>query len=1214
MPSSTSRIAYEMAPLINLNNNVKQLSSIAVVAGGERMFTGGYDGSLQVVDCRADTPASIRGSSFECSPPEVLRKPLSGGVGNKQAKVVMGIVAVPAWRSLLALIDGQLMAYDIQTFRPIVTVPETKGATCFCLNEEEHLIFIGNRRRVQVFSWQSVGVLPRRELPLGGAGAPQYLACCPSACHIMDGGLDKRTRMTICVALSKDYTLIDAVSGDTKHIPCISSSGAAISPPSTNAIILPFPSSSVRGPRLLLTMTGSKGVLVDVEGIEQEEIIAWSEAPVALQLSAVFLLAALPHEVVIHDCATLLPIQTLDITGTVVCMATCMMMGGRGPFGYIGTTDGIQLLKLIPVQFQVEALVDSGNYVEALTLCEMCKAHDEQRGVVSSGRVGGSGGDDSFLQNTAVDEIRERYARDLLLSGDYDGAVYQILKANVDIQDVISIFPSLLPPHLPIFLLDGGTRCDGRENEQQLQSKYSISDAPTLSRAASALVRFLEKRRMECVAEADREECQRAAATTTAAARNEMSRGGGDTTVVVSSSSLEESSHAICTVVLLDSVLIYAYLRCSPPRRQRIIDMLSSEEMTCRCDFDTIAPVLSGGGLTMLEPLLWLYRSKGHHTHALGLLSEEHCVSSGKGTLKADSEGEGIWTRNDFWQWTAEYLQNLWFSRNPVHPSLVLEAAVTRHLLGTRPHLGLTVFTGRACRGGKVTTMNSRMTGSRQKHRQPLGNVISPQQVVSFLKSVTVCPGDALAAEADDHEDGEDYYSSSSTGGRDNRNEIPLTTGRTLAIAYLDYLISSTPPQSPPLSVAGDSQNETSTSAALNNTITTAYPLIPTTMAMIHDELAYLLMEGVLEEQKSTEGSTPMAAASGAECNDSGGTTTFGSDAQVTLYRRKLRHFLQTSQQYNPARLLAVVPPDFLLEHALLLSRLGRHTEVLQIYVVQLRDRALAEKYCDRIWRGRQQEQCSGIESTSAAALSTPISPQDASTTASSSGDVYICLLQVYMSKERRNGPGGSGVGGRKEREDLQPVLDILTQFYDRIDPVKAMNLLPPDLPLVKLQPFLTATLRHHESRRCMAQATRHLNRADFVNIKYEYCQLQSQVSRVPELALSFEHLGKLVRSLPTEEVLEAGGGNEHRVMCTQHHFGDHLLLQFSIENMSEDVRLSQASIRCDPSDPDLLSVAGERPLEAVPPLGRGSCYVVRISKCIYVCTDSNMLTVKFFS
>ncbi len=50
--SSTLRIAYEMAPLINLNN-IGQLSSIAVVGGGERLFTGGYDGKEENMGIRA---------------------------------------------------------------------------------------------------------------------------------------------------------------------------------------------------------------------------------------------------------------------------------------------------------------------------------------------------------------------------------------------------------------------------------------------------------------------------------------------------------------------------------------------------------------------------------------------------------------------------------------------------------------------------------------------------------------------------------------------------------------------------------------------------------------------------------------------------------------------------------------------------------------------------------------------------------------------------------------------------------------------------------------------------------------------------------------------------------------------------------------------------------------------------------------------------------
>lgn len=44
----------------------------------------------------------------------------------------------------------------------------------------------------------------------------------------------------------------------------------------------------------------------------------------------------------------------------------------------------------------------------------------------------------------------------------------------------------------------------------------------------------------------------------------------------------------------------------------------------------------------------------------------------------------------------------------------------------------------------------------------------------------------------------------------------------------------------------------------------------------------------------------------------------------------------KTSDKYNPARLLSVIPSHFLEEHALLLSSLGRHEEVLHIYAKQV--------------------------------------------------------------------------------------------------------------------------------------------------------------------------------------------------------------------------------------------------------------------------------------
>lgn len=56
--------------------------------------------------------------------------------------------------------------------------------------------------------------------------------------------------------------------------------------------------------------------------------------------------------------------------------------------------------------------------------------------------------------------------------------------------------------------------------------------------------------------------------------------------------------------------------------------------------------------------------------------------------------------------------------------------------------------------------------------------------------------------------------------------------------------------------------------------------------------------------------------------------------------------------QYHPERLLPALeglPRPFLHERALLLSRLGRHEEVLRLYVEKLGDPALAEGYCEEV-------------------------------------------------------------------------------------------------------------------------------------------------------------------------------------------------------------------------------------------------------------------------
>ena len=69
------------------------------------------------------------------------------------------------------------------------------------------------------------------------------------------------------------------------------------------------------------------------------------------------------------------------------------------------------------------------------------------------------------------------------------------------------------------------------------------------------------------------------------------------------------------------------------------------------------------------------------------------------------------------------------------------------------------------------------------------------------------------------------------------------------------------------------------------------------------------------------------------------------------IYRQKLQYFLQNSTEYRPDKVAKFLPPDFMHEHALLLSLQGKHEEVIGVYINRLKDLALATSYCDRMYK-----------------------------------------------------------------------------------------------------------------------------------------------------------------------------------------------------------------------------------------------------------------------
>jgi len=170
--------------------------------------------------------------------------------------------------------------------------------------------------------------------------------------------------------------------------------------------------------------------------------------------------------------------------------------------------------------------------------------------------------------------------------------------------------------------------------------------------------------------------------------------------------------------------------------------------------------------------------------------------------------------------------------------------------------------------------------------------------------------------------------------------------------------------------------------------------------------------------------------------------------------RAKLLAILASSDHYTPAKILPKLPMvDLYEERALILSKMGDHQQALNLYAHRLGDPSLAQEYCERLYN-----------------------PDDEKTQ-----EVYLDLLKVYLRP-----PDGAA-------PMTNQAISTMSKYFSRLDPAKALDVLPPETSLRSLHNFFESAVRQHSEHRNNLDITKALLRADHLKVSDEYQQRRSR-------------------------------------------------------------------------------------------------------------------------
>ena len=569
--------------------------------------------------------------------------------------------------------------------------------------------------------------------------------------------------------------------------------------------------------------------------------------------------------------------------------------------------------------------------------------------------------------------------------------------------------------------------------------------------------------------------------------------------------------------------------------------------------------------MEFVEAATWLLRSCGRHERAIAILYERFQKHRAPESAR---QPVGFWSQIKYESYTAAHLSELWSTQKEAACQLVLDSTAAVRLLEQNPELGLSVFTVNH-------PQNSNQWRNTSDHDDPLAHPKYPSRVVQLLKSIKPIIASYHCSSTSSSDEIEDHMEASGM--------LPLESGRALAATYLESAIgvSTNRPEEEQFDLLGKS-NEYADEQ----------------LSDFHDELCFLLLEGVISERgdqissnniRSNSNSTNQAIGNRNNSDEDGDYTVLGR-----IYRKKLRRFLRWPlAKIRSERLLDSLPRSFSQEQALVLGRLGRHEEALKILYCNCKSMDLALEYCDMLHK-QQKAQIEMERARLAADSMLDDRTNDELDEKFQKENAYLPLVRVALKSDP------------DKKHGIASAIKILAMRRGDVDRSAALRLLPSKLPVSAVaRPFLIPALVDSESQTRRLKVVSSLLRAKHTALKHQLtdAQLKAQANlhAVQQFNKSMASLGEPLHSNKPFRARPSSSASSTfpDVIIVKHFFPRHVVIQATVTNNSAAIdgrALGNISFVVAESSEDAIQPSTQISIKVLPYHGTGSAWCVLVA------------------